>query len=520
MYLVVLSGKQQGKVIQVEKDGVLGREPTVDYPIDDPTVSRRHAEVLRAADGWRIRDLGSANGTELNGARLIGDRLLREGDVVGLGRATLVFNAQIAGTVRASGPVATAIEQTQGDSGSIDIESGLSMRVLAALQVNKEDGEAQARDALSQLLMALPGAVRASLVDWKAGRVLARSPRDAEIARGTVMRAIGELKTHPQGAVVWNVTERQAVAAKYSVAEVAAFVALPVEPGIGVLVEGSDDEQTLPPGTIDLKQLADAGLLMRIPLAAIRQQAAAGSRKLRDADLRLAQRIQMHLLSPLPKDLAGFNLALSYTPAMMVGGDFYHIERRSNDELAVLIGDVSGKGVSGAMYMAFVVADVRHHLKVCNGPAEMLEALHGTMTEVLEPGMFVTVCAVYINTRTGMCRVGLAGHSAPVLRTSAKKVMEMGLDPGLPIGANAALTVREQRLQLAPGDCLVLTTDGVDEGENNVGEAYGKARRDLVLVSCNSAEEINQALKKSLLEFVGRDRSSDDLTIICLERTR
>ncbi len=300
----------------------------------------------------------------------------------------------------------------------------------------------------------------------------------------------------------------------------AAFVALPVEAGVGVLIEGSDDEQTLPPGSIQIEQLIDAAMLMRIPLAAIRLQVAAGSRKLRDADLRLAQRIQMHLLSPAPTDLAGFNLALSYTPAMMVGGDFYHFDQRSNDELAVVIGDVSGKGVSGAMYMAFLVADLRHHVRVCNGPGELLERLQGTMTKVLEPGMFVTVCAVYVNTRTGMCRVGLAGHSAPVLRTSARKVMEMGLDPGLPIGAQDGMTVKEQRLQLAPGDCLVLTTDGVDEGENNVGEAYGKARRDLVLVSCSSADEINQALRKSLLEFVGRDRSSDDLTIICLERLR
>ena len=96
----------------------------------------------------------------------------------------------------------------------------------------------------------------------------------------------------------------------------------------------------------------------------------------------------------------------------------------------------------------------------------------------------------------------------------------MGLDPGSPIGADMDLAVREQRLQLAPGDCLVLTTDGVDEGENSAGDAYGKQRRDQVLLSCDSAAEINQALRKSLLEFVGRDRSSDDLTIICLGRAR
>ncbi len=519
MFLVVLSGKQQGRVLTVEKDGVLGREPTVDYPIDDPTVSRRHAEILRAPDGWRIRDLGSANGTELNGARLIGDRVLREGDVVGLGRATLVFNTQATGTVRASGP--TSIDQkTQGDVAPLSIDADLSKRMLAALHNAREDGEAQARDAMAQLLMVLPGGERASLVEWKTGKIMVRAPRDAEISRSTLLRAVGELKGKDAGVAAWTVAERQAVATRYSVAEVAPFLALAVEPGVGVLIEGSDDELTLPPGSVDLSQLKDAAMIMRIPLAAIRAQQAASSRKIRDSDLRLAQRIQLHLLTPPPKDLTGFSLALSYTPNMMVGGDFYHFELRNSDEFAVLIGDVSGKGVSGAMYMSYLVADVRHHLKVCSGPGDLLEKLHGTMTPVLEPGMFVTVCAAFINTRTGMCRVGLAGHSAPVLRTSARKVMEMGLDPGLPIGANADLTVKEQRLQLAPGDCLVLTTDGVDEGENSVGEAYGKARRDLVLVSCSSAEEINQALRKSLLEFVGRDRSSDDLTIICLERLR
>jgi len=518
MFLVVLSGKQEGKVLTVEKDGVLGREPTVDYPIDDPTVSRRHAEILRAPDGWRIRDLGSANGTELNGARLIGDRLLREGDVVGLGRATLVFNAQVAGTVRASGP--TAIDQKTQSDVSLSIDAELAKRMLAAIHNSADDSEAQARDAMNQLLIALPGGERASLVEWKTGKILVRTPRDAEISRSTLLRAVGELKGKPAGVAAWTLAERQAVAARYSVAEVAPFVALQVDTGVGVLIEGSDDELTLPPGSVSLKDLKDAALIMRIPLAAVRGQLAASSRKTRDADLRLAQRIQLHLLTPPPKDLVGFSLALTYTPNMMVGGDFYHFDLRSADELAVLIGDVSGKGVSGAMYVSFLLADVRHHLKVCSGPGDLLERLHSTMMAVLEPGMFVTVCAVFINTRTGVCRVGLAGHSAPVLRTSARKVMEMGLDPGLPIGANAELTVKEQRLQLAPGDCLVLTTDGVDEGENNLGEAYGKARRDLVLVSCTSAEEINQALRKSLLEFVGRDRSSDDLTIICLERLR
>lgn len=514
MFLSLLSGNQKGRVIKLEGDGILGRDPSVVYAIDDPTVSRRHAELLRTRDGWTLRDLGSANGTEINGARLAGERALNEGDIVGLGRVTLQYSGQLAGTVRGGGPLAAAVEQTLPPV----LAEDLAKSMLARMRGEHSDAEAQASAALQALIENLPGAARASLVDWKAGRILARAPTGAEISRSTVFRALAALKSSAAGVSVWTPEDCAALAASLSLPEVPPFIAVPVENHVGLLLEASEG-QTVPGGRPQPQHFADAAMLLRIPLAAIRAHAAAGSRKMRDSDLRLAQRIQQRLLTPPPEQIDGFELACSYTPAMMVGGDFFHIERRGED-LAVLIGDVSGKGVSAAMYMAYLVADLRHQLKSNVGPAELLENLQRSLIPVFEPGMFVTVAAVFVNTRTGMCRVGLAGHSAPVLRSSARKVIEMGLDPGSPIGTDSELAVREQRLALAPGDCLVLTTDGVEEGENSGGEAYGKARRDQVLISCDSASEINQALRKSLLEFVGKDRSTDDLTIICLGRQR
>lgn len=518
MYLVVLSGGNlQGRSLTIEREGVLGRDPAVEYSLDDPTVSRRHAELVRSGDGWRLRDLGSANGTEINGVRLIGDKELREGDVIGLGRITLVYNAILAGTVRGSGAV--VVDKTLSPPPPPPPSAELAIGILAGLRAEARDAEHQAAAALTALIAHVPGAVRASLVDWRAGKTLARAPETAETSRSTLFRALAALKSEPTGVIVWSTAERKRMAHALAVADVAPFVAIPVDQQIGLLLEGSD-VATSTCEELKPEQLADVAMLLRIPVAGIRAHIAAGSRKVRDSDLRLAQRIQQRLLTPAPDSIDGFELAISYTPAMMVGGDFYHIEKRATDELCVLIGDVSGKGVSAAMYMAYLVADMRHQLRTNAGPAELLENLQRSMTPVFEPGMFITVAAVFVNTRTGMCRVGLAGHSAPVLRTAARKVIEMGLDPGSPIGADADLAVREQRLALAPGDCLVLTTDGVDEGENAAGEAYGKNRRDQVLLSCDSASEINQALRKSLLEFIGRDRSSDDLTIICLGRAR
>jgi serine phosphatase RsbU (regulator of sigma subunit) len=512
MFLVLLSGSHKGKVYRLEGEGVLGRDPGVEYSIDDPTVSRRHAEMVKSGEGWRLRDLGSANGTEINGVRLIGDKALRDGDVIGLGRITLVFNVQLAGTVGGIAPAEA--ESTQLPP----LDAGLLGAMMAGLHAEHRDAEGQAGAALAALIQWIPGAARASLVDWRAGKLLARAPEGAEISRSTLFRALSALKGQPGGVAVWTPQECAQLAQSLALPDVSPFLALPIDNQVGLLLEASDTAATRPGTALLPQQLADAAMLLRIPLAGLRAQAAAGSRKMRDSDLRLAQRIQNRLLTPPPESIDGFELALSYTPAMMVGGDFYHIEKRGADELAVLIGDVSGKGVSAAMYMAYLVADLRHQIRTNAGPAELIENFQRSMTPVFEPGMFVTVAAVFMNTRTGMCRVGLAGHSAPVLRSARRKVIEMGLDPGSPVGADMDLAVREQRLQLAPGDCLVLTTDGVDEGENSAGEPYGKARRDQVLVSCDSAAEINQALRKSVLEFVGKERSSDDLTIICLKR--
>lgn len=130
-------------------------------------------------------------------------------------------------------------------------------------------------------------------------------------------------------------------------AEVAPFIAVPVDQQVGLLLEGGAVDGARTHMALSIAQLADATLLLRIPVSAIRAHIAAGLRKTRHSDLRLAQRIQQKLLTPPPESIDGFELALSYTPAMMVGGDFFHIEKRGVDELAVLIGDVSGKGVSG-----------------------------------------------------------------------------------------------------------------------------------------------------------------------------
>lgn len=524
MYLVALSGQVQGQALRLDRNGVLGREPSVEYPLDDPTVSRRHARVDLEAGGVLLSDLGSANGVEINGQRMQAPKLLQEGDVISLGRVTLVYNTRLAGTVKhAGGDLAATSPEPRAARPSLDrhtlVEGELLTSLLAELRNTQLAADEYARLALQSLVDGGLGLTQAALIDWKAGRVLGRVPADGDLSRGKVFRALTALRNEPAGAYIWSGEQRAGFAQQVGIAEVPPFACLAVEAQVGLYLEAH--AKAGPLSEAIKAQLHDVAMLMRLPVHNLRLAQQAGSRKLRDADLRLAQRIQRRFLAEPPADVGkSLEIAYSYTPAMMIGGDFCHFGRTKDGEIGVVIGDVSGKGVSGALYMAYLAPLMRQLLPTISGPGEFLRQLQAELSPVLEPGMFVTACAAFVHPTTGICRLGLAGHNPPVLRSAARKVIEMGFDPGSPLGTGAASDIREQRMAMAPGDCLVLTTDGVEEGENSAGEAFGKQRRDAVLVSCDNAEEINRALRTELLAFCGRDRSSDDLTIVCVGRPR
>ncbi|MCB1627046.1 MAG: SpoIIE family protein phosphatase [Xanthomonadales bacterium] len=240
--------------------------------------------------------------------------------------------------------------------------------------------------------------------------------------------------------------------------------------------------------------------------------------RMMQSDLRLARRIQYRLLPDEPPPLPGYEIDFSYTPALAIGGDFYDVRTLPSGELAVTIGDVSGKGVSGAMYMVFTCAVLRARLATSKGPAEFLTELNQRICPVIEPGMFLTVATMFLNPTTHVCRLALAGHNPPVLRSASKKVVEMSLDPGHPIGSSPDLSIRDQRFQLTPGDVMLFTTDGVEEGENPAGEPFGNERRNQVMRGASGALDMNRRLRSALLQFCEADVSTDDFTIIAVER--
>ncbi len=241
-------------------------------------------------------------------------------------------------------------------------------------------------------------------------------------------------------------------------------------------------------------------------------------------DLQLAARAQKRNIPKSP-NIPGYHVAVQWIPHYIVGGDFIDVRQVDKNEWAFVLGDVSGKGISAAMYMMQVVAACRILLPGAKSPAAFLKAANQALQPGFETGVFATAVAIFINTDKGLARIALAGHAAPVLRTKAGKMVDLQQDPGVPLCAQDQMEPSEQRVQLALGDALIVHTDGVDEAEPteanlvNVSRVFfGMEKRDRALQGRSGAENLAIGLREAVYTYRGETRSSDDLAIMVIER--
>lgn len=203
-------------------------------------------------------------------------------------------------------------------------------------------------------------------------------------------------------------------------------------------------------------------------------------------------------------------------PATMVGGDFYDFPSRGGDWLAVSVGDVSGKGVPAALFMAKLLSDLRSTAQRHCGPGEVLAALNDLLEGEDRRGMFVTLQYLLLDGGSGTVQAANAGH-VPLIHYRARtgEIDTVDLPGGPPLGILAPVTYPETRLSLEPGDRLVLLTDGVTEATNAQGEAFGWDR---LTAAVDQATRIEGSLvgrvMEAVAEFTADGTRRDDLTLL------
>jgi len=246
----------------------------------------------------------------------------------------------------------------------------------------------------------------------------------------------------------------------------------------------------------------------------------ASANALIEADLTRMARIQRALLpDPIP-DIPGLHLAASYETFGQVGGDLYDFiaPHKDTDPWCIFIGDASGHGPSAAVVAAMVQAtlhDLAHHSA---GPADLLQMLNHRLCQKRIEGSFVTAFLAFYNASTRQLRYASAGHPAPLLTSIAgQQTKFLSEGTGLPLGISDRSPFDETKIDLSPGQTLVLYTDGISEARAPDGSMFGSEGIERSLHNCgnNAAGVIDQLGKSLAAHQLGR-RPNDDQTAVAI----
>jgi len=241
-----------------------------------------------------------------------------------------------------------------------------------------------------------------------------------------------------------------------------------------------------------------------------------------EQQIQIARQIQLRLIpSDLP-NIPGVAIGAEYRAAQEVGGDYYDFYRIDHDHLGVLIFDVSGKGVPGAMLMAITRTFLKMAAPRSNSPAWALNEVNAALTAELQRGLFVTATYAVLKLSALELTLCCAGHTDTLIVRDRDRSCERHKPKGAALGLlrpNKFRALLEQEtVQLAPGDTLLLYTDGVIEAMNEKGEEFGQAR--LCEIASRTAGKGPERLIENICEAVDEHaRSSpqyDDITALAI----
>ena len=240
------------------------------------------------------------------------------------------------------------------------------------------------------------------------------------------------------------------------------------------------------------------------------------------AELSLANRIQTgmipHIFPAFP-ERSEFNIYASMNPAKEVGGDFYDFFLIDEDHLAIVMADVSGKGIPAALFMMASKIILQSFAMLGKSAAEILTKTNEAICANNQEEMFVTVWLGILEISSGKVTAANAGHEYPVVR-NADGSFELFRDRhGFVIGGMDGLQYKDYELQLQPGSKLFVYTDGVTEATDSNGDMFGTDRMVKALNSDASAgpEKLLKNVRNAVNDFVKDAEQFDDLTMLCLE---
>ncbi|MCC7419643.1 MAG: SpoIIE family protein phosphatase [Planctomycetaceae bacterium] len=555
--LVILQGGEAKSFPLTQAETVLGRLPECTIQLESNMVSRKHARVLKEGDQFLIEDLGSGNGSLVNGKKVEGKAVLKHEDRIKLGPILLRFEADGAArpAVRrpvmppspAGGPTQTfnldmSGEDTATIMGSVGNQGGFGMldvrpeqKLKAVLEISKSlAGSVDLQGLLPRILKTLfevfPHADRGCiLLKDASGKMIPAAQkhrRGEEDATVKLSRTIlNKVLTEKTGVLSADAAGDAAFTGSESISN------LSIRSMMCVPMLGLDGE---PMGVINIDtqnplnqfKKEDLDLLLAVAgQAALSYESARllvshMERMKQESEMEIAKAVQIALLpSSMPK-AEGYQFFACYEAAQAVGGDYYDAFALEDGRICLSFGDVAGKGVPGALVMSRMATVVQSTMKHVPDVGEAIMAINEAMCSNMVEGRFVTYVLGVIDPKTNEMTLSIAGHMSPIIRKTDGTLEEFAEDQiGLPIGVVDGFPYDVITRKIEPGELVVIYTDGVSEAMNPAGGLYGEDTvRNFVKRSWTNAEELGKALLADVRKHANGRAQNDDITIMAFGR--
>jgi sigma-B regulation protein RsbU (phosphoserine phosphatase) len=549
--LVTVSGTTSGTEFPLGDICLLGRSRTCHIYVGEPTASRQHARITRENGAFIIEDLGSGNGTQVNHAP-IKRQVLQNGDEIGICDALFRFENRQE-RFADSHNLVTVIDATHGGAARIlntidAVRHTLVPRQATAPSPSELDGVYRKLETIYAVAAAISSTVDLDvllgeimdhlfrvfghadrgaimLLEEDAGQQLV--PRIVRSRPGQVggqflisRTIVNEVLKNRRAVLSSDVAGDGRVNPLITNISSHSMMAAPLlcrDELLGILHMTSADIWH-PFSHADLDLLTGIANQCGIAIGNARMHQQLLRQQRLAQDLRFAEQVQRSFLPQHLPAIPGYSFASHYDPAFEVGGDFFDVIDVGDGCLGLLIGDVSGKGVSAALRMARMSSELRFSAMAEREPQAVLTRANRTLLQTSQDDVFVTALYARLDPGARRLTISNAGHLPPMLRhTCEGDVVRLEGATGLALGVLPEAVFEQEEHALLPGDVLVLYTDGIIEAEGLQQEQYGYDRLERVLARGPSDSEA--LLKRVLTDVhahVGEAPQYDDLTVMTM----
>lgn len=522
----------------------LGRSAENDFFVpDDAGISRHHLRLELEGENWEVVDLGSKNGTYVNGVRVQARRRLQPGDRIVASRLLLTF-----GAAEPAPPECSVVFERNPDellsenSVSTSLDRLISKRrpapkpfqaapvkqwktpLDAFLRAGRELSLGRPLPELFEVILDLSieavGAERGVLMTLENGKLQVQASRGEAFRISTTVR--DKVLKEKASLLLHDAQNDEAFRGMQSIVaqSVHTLIAVPLQTDnqvIGLIYV--DTQHMIRHFTSDdLDLLTAMANVAALRIERERMVEFEQSRRRLADELSQAAEIQRQFLPAVAPQISGLDLAGFNVSCRTVGGDYYDYVPLSQGRAAVMVGDVCGKGMPAALLMMGLQARVRVLAEILESPDELVDRLNRILTAAGLNDRFITFFYAIFDPVTRQLDYCNAGHNPPLLIQADGKT-EWLKGGGPVLGLLPGIEFEKKTVNLQEGDTVLLYSDGVTEANNPAGEEFGeeRLRESLLSLRSESAESILQGLIQAVQTWMSGIPPADDLTLVVVK---